>query len=310
MQLQHHINATDSRLIDYTLFLVLGVIWSSSFLLIKIAVIEVGPWTVAASRIAIAAVILVLFLYSTGGRLPREPIDWVKFTVIGVTGNILPFFLIGYGEQTVDSGMAAILMGVMPVATLVLAHLLIPDEPFTLRKGIGVAISFTGVVILVGVDSLSGLTTSTLAKLAVLGGALCYAVTTVFIRRTTTLSGPVMAAGSQTCGAVLAVPLAFLIEQPLTMQPTTISIITVIALGLFPSALATLLYFRLVKNLGAGRMSQVNYLIPVLGAIFGIVFLNEHFQWSTWVALCMVITGIAVISRGSQSTTESVKTRA
>ena len=283
--------------VDYLLFVAVALLWSSSFLFIKIAVSDIPPLSVAAGRILIAAVVLYLYLRLRGDTLPAEPLEWAKFLFIGILGNALPFFLIGYGELSVDSGLAAILMGVMPVATIVLAHLTIADERIHPRKVMGVLLGFGGVVILVGLDALEGIGASTFGQLAVLGGALCYAVTTVFVRRTVSLGGPVMAAGSQIAGAGIVVPAALWLDQPWTLAPSAPSLAAVLVLGLFPTALATLFYFRLVKNMGAGRLSQVNYLIPILGTLWGVMFLGERPELSTLFALFMVVSGIVIVSR-------------
>ncbi len=283
--------------VDLALFAGVALIWSSSFLFIKIAVADIPPWTIAASRIGIAAMLLYAVLRLRGGRLPTEPVEWGKFAFIGLFGNALPFFLIGYGEQTVDSGLAAILMGIMPVATVLLAHLLVPEEPFNAGMAVGIAMGFGGIVVLVGPQALAGLDTTTLAQLAVLCGALCYSLTTVFVRRTTSLAGPVMAAGSQVAAAAMVIPVALLVDHPWELQPGAAAVASVIVLGIFPTAAATLMYFRLIRNIGAGRMSQVNYLIPVLGAAWGVLLLGERLRATTWIALGLVLAGIAVVNR-------------
>ncbi len=297
MQLQDRtVDGEHSPWLDYALFALVAVTWSSSFLFIKVAVADIGPLSVTAGRILIAALILYAFVRIRGHALPSDPSAWARFAVIGVVGNVTPFFLIGYGEQSVDSGLAAILMGAMPVVTIVLAHLVIPDEPFTLRRGAGVAMGFGGVIVLVGVDALGGFGASTFAQLAILGGAVCYSISTVFVRRTVTLSGPQLAAGSQIVGATVVVPLALVVERPWTFAPSASALWSMGMLGVFSTAVATLIYFRLVKRLGAGKLSQVNYLIPVLGAAWGMIFLGERFNPSTFVALAMVLTGIAIVS--------------
>jgi drug/metabolite transporter (DMT)-like permease len=301
LSIQKHDTAhATSSAMDWALFLAVALMWSTSFLFIKVAVVEITPLAITAGRLAIGAALLYGFLKVTGGSLPGEPVEWLKFVFIGVFGNILPFFLIGFGEQSVDSGLAAILMGIMPVATILLAHLLIPEEPFSLRRGVGVALGFGGVVVLVGIDALAGFGASTLAQIAIVGGALCYAVTTVFVRRTVHLPGPVMAAGSQIAAAAISVPVCLALDRPWTFEPGTGAVVSVLMLGLFSTALATLFYFRLVRNLGAGRLSQVNYLIPLLGALWGILFLGERPQASAIVALVMVLGGIAIVSRHDQ----------
>ncbi|KAA3630675.1 MAG: EamA family transporter, partial [Proteobacteria bacterium] len=138
---------------------------------------------------------------------------------------------------------------------------------------------------------------STLGQLAVLGGASCYAVNTVFVRRVVTMTGPVMAAGSQIAGMIIVVPLALVLDAPWRLDPDASSLASIVVLGLFSTALATLFYFRLVQNLGAGKMAQVNYVIPVLGAVWGMLFLGERFASSTFVALAMVLSGVVIVTR-------------
>lgn len=288
---------TSQSLIDLILFGVVALIWSSSFLLIKIAVAEIPPGTIAATRVLVAAALLYAYLRLRGERLRAGAADLGKFAFIGLFGNVVPFVLIGVGELTIDSGMAAILMGVMPLATALMAHLAVPDEPFTPRVALGIACGFGGVVALVGIDALKGVGATTYAQLAVLGAALCYAVTTVFVRRTTTLAGPVMAAGSQIAATLLILPLALWWDRPWLLRPSLAPVAAVFALGLFATAVATVLYFRLVRNLGAATLAQVNYLIPVLGTGWGILFLAERPRLSALVALVMVVVGVAVVSR-------------
>ncbi len=167
-------------------------------MLIKIGVETIPPMTVAAGRLLLAAVLLTLFAVLGGHGLPRNLKVWGVCLFIGVFGNALPFTLIGWGELQVDSGLAAILMGVVPIATAMLAHMLSPDEPLSAGPLIGILIGFTGLVMLVGWQSLGGLQAQTLYQFAVLTGALSYAVTNVFARRYVQLPGRVLAAGATT----------------------------------------------------------------------------------------------------------------
>lgn len=286
-----------SRRFDYALLFVIALIWSSSFLAIKIGVESLPPYTLTATRLLIAAVVLFLFALVGRYQLPRDLRSWGIFAFIGMFGNALPFSLISWGETYVDSGLAAILMGIMPVATAMLAHLFIPDERFTFSIGLGMAVGFGGLLVLVGIDALGGMTHLVIAQLAILTGAVSYAVTTIFARRYASLPGPIMALGATLSGFLLVLPLSVWIDRPWTLSPSAASTTAAVWLGLFPTAIATLLYFRLILRLGATIFSQVNYLIPVLGAIWGILFLAETPTWRTAVALLLVLAGVTIVNR-------------
>ena len=167
---------------DYLLLLLLALIWSLSFLLIKIGVASVGPVTLTAARLLIGSAVLVLYLAIRKTGIPLNRRALLLYLVVGFMGNTLPFILISWGETHIDSSLAAIMMGIMPIATFVLAHYFIPDEPMTTRKVLGVCLGFGGLLTLVGWSALAGIGDNVLGQLAVLGGALCYGISTVFVR--------------------------------------------------------------------------------------------------------------------------------
>lgn len=285
---------------DYLLLILLAAIWSSSFMFIKIAVATVAPMTLAATRLAIAAVLLSAYALACGERIPLDGKSWGVFLFIGLFGNALPFSLIGWGEIHVDSALAAILMGIMPVATVALAHFFIPEEPFNAWRAGGIAAGFAGLIALVGIQALGGLGSAVLAQLAILAGAVSYAVTTVFARRRAHLPGRVMAAGATTAGTAIVLPWALVFEQPWAAQPSTASLAAAVILGVLPTGAATLLYFYLVRAIGATGLSQVNYLIPVMGLLWGMALLGERPGWRAAAALGLVLTGIALVNRGGR----------
>ncbi len=278
------------------LLLLLAGIWSSSFLLIKIAVASVPPVTLAAGRVLIAAAVLVVFAAREGHRLPRDPRLYATFVVIGLLGNAFPFVLIHWGELTIDSALAAILMGIMPIATAVLAHFA-AGEVLNGTRLAGVALGFAGLLALVGQDALAGLGAHFRAELAVLGGALCYALTTVLVRRSVTAPGPVMAAGALTAASVLMVPLALVLEQPWQLAPGAGALAAGATLGIVHTALAALLYFHLIKHLGATYFSQVNNVIPLLGVLWGWTILAEQPPLRALLALALIVSGMLLLTR-------------
>ncbi len=282
------------------LLLLLAGIWSSSFMFIKIGVATIPPATMAAARLMLAAVMLAAIAYAKGYRLPFTLRAWSAFTFVGVMGNAVPFTLIAWGELEVDSGLAAILMGVMPVATALLAHAFVHDERLTGRRAAGVLLGFSGTVLLVGFSALSGLGAQVAAQLAVVGGALCYAITTVFVRRFANLPDVLMAAGSLTTGALLMIPIALLLESPLTLSPSFASTAAVVVLGIVSTGFAALIYFYLIRTVGAAIFSQVNFLTPAIGVAFGMIFLGEVPGADAWTALTLIVLGVWLVTHRSR----------
>lgn len=282
------------------LLVLLAGIWSSSFMFIKIGVATIPPATMAAARLMLAAVMLAAIAHAKGYRLPFTLRAWSAFTFVGVMGNAVPFTLIAWGELEVDSGLAAILMGVMPVATALLAHAFVHDERLTGRRSAGVLLGFSGTVLLVGFSALSGLGAQVAAQLAVVGGALCYAITTVFVRRFANLPDVLMAAGSMTTGALVMIPIALLVESPLTLSPSFASTAAVVVLGIVSTGFAALIYFYLIRTVGAAIFSQVNFLTPAIGVAFGMFFLGEVPGADAWTALTLIVFGVWLVTRRSR----------
>jgi drug/metabolite transporter (DMT)-like permease len=267
---------------------------------IKIGVATIPPATMAAARLSLAAVMLVFIARFLGYRIPMTLRAWGAFTFVGVLGNAVPFTLIAWGELEVDSGLAAILMGVMPVATALLAHAFVRDERLTRRRAAGVLLGFSGTVLLVGVSALSGLGAKVAAQLAVVGGALCYAITTVFVRRFASLPDVLMAAGAMTTGALAIVPTAFIFESPLAVSPSISSVAAVAVLGIVSTGFAALIYFYLIRTVGAAIFSQVNFLTPAIGVAFGMIFLGELPGADAWSALTLIVIGVWLVTRRSR----------
>ena len=287
---------------ELVLLVVLAVIWSASFTFIKVAVATVPPVTVTAGRMITAAVVMVLFARLAGHRLPWDRRSWTVFAMVGLLGSVLPFSLIHFGETEIDSGLAAILMGIMPATTAVLAHLFTPDDRLTRRRVAGVAVGFAGLIGLVGFDALRGMGGAALAELAVLGGAVSYAVAAVYTRRAARQPGPVMAAGATVSGTLMVIPLAFVLERPMAVQPSGEALLSIAFLGVLGTGFATLLYFRLVRTLGPTVFSQVNFMIPILGVVWGTVFLHERLDMRAAVAMACILAGIWLVTRSGGRT--------
>ncbi len=284
--------------VEIALLLSLATLWSSSFAFIKVAVETVPPLSVAAGRLTLAMVLIVAVALLRRVRFPSVPGLWPKFFAIGLFGNALPFTLISWGEVTIDSGLAAILMAVMPLATLVLAHLFTSDERMNPARILGVALGFGGVVVLIGPAALAGLGDEALRQSAVALGAVCYAIATVTARRLPRMPLLASSAGALIASVALSLPLTLLIDRPWTLAPSSESLGAVVVLGLFPTALAMLMYFALLRRTGATFIALNNYLIPSLGVIWGILFLGEALSARAVVALAVILAGVAVTRIG------------
>ncbi|MDD9876376.1 MAG: DMT family transporter [Magnetovibrio sp.] len=287
---------------DVFWLITLALIWGSSFAAIKVAVATMPPMTMVAVRVVIAVAILGAIMAWQGARLPRDRRSWAMGFVLGVFGLALPFFLIGWGEERVSSGLAAILMAVMPLTTMVLAHFFNEGDPLNGAKLAGVGIGFVGVVILIGPEALKGLGGELLHQLAVAGGACCYAVNATLTRNlphgppgTPMIGRAVMV---MSCGAVISVPLALAVDGPGALVAVSADAwLAALYLGVLPTGLATLIYFYLIEARGASFFSFVNYLNPVFGVLWGALLLAEVIGLQALFALALILAGVAVASR-------------
>ena len=279
----------------------LSLIWSSSFMTIKVGVGSIPPVTLAACRVVVAAVVLYGFVRVQGAALPRGARFWTYCVLIGVIGNGLPFTLINWGEEHVDSGLAAILMSIMPLATVVLAHFFADGERMTRGKLIGVVIGFCGVIILVGPEALKGLGGDAWRQLAVAAGAFSYGVAMILARNMPPAPLIARSAAVMIVASVIMAPLALAIDAPWRLRPDDAAIAAALYLGLFPTAFATIIFFYLVQTAGPSMVALVNYLIPVLGVGWGAVVLNEQVTAEAVAALVVILAGIAIaqVRRGA-----------
>jgi drug/metabolite transporter (DMT)-like permease len=282
---------------DWALLFALVAMWGSSFMFNKLSLATITPATVVAARLALGAATLLVLLRMRGLRLPPPGPIWRAYAILGVVGNALPFFLITWGQQTVASALAGILIAVMPLATLVLAHFQVQGERVTRGRSAGFALGFTGIVFLMEPAALGGVggaALQVLAQLAVLCGALCYSANSVLARlliRTDFLSA---ATGTLLVATAIMVPIALVYDQPWTLTPSYGSLAAVAWLGVGPTAIATILYFRLISSAGPTFMSLVNYLSPAVAVFLGVTLLGEKPGVSAYTGLALILAGIAL----------------
>ncbi len=287
-----------SRAVTNWLYLAgLVLMWGTAFLFIKISVATIPPATAVAGRLLLAALILIAVVSSRARALPRDRNSWQSFVTIGVIGNALPFFLITWGEREVDSALAGILMAVAPLATLVLAHFYVAGERINAGKALGFLLGFGGLLVLLGPEAAGPVATSQtelLSQGAILLGALCYAVTMIVARNMPRTDAIVASAGVMIVSTLIMLPVALLHDRPWTLSPSPASLAAVLVLGVFATALPTILYFKLIASAGPTFLSLINYLIPVMAVVAGVLVLGERLEWTALVALALILAGIAL----------------
>lgn len=282
---------------DWALLFGLVVMWGSTFLCNKLGVATISPLTLVAARLSVGALTLLALLVSIGVRLPPLGRVWLSYLVLGIIGNALPFYLITWGQQVVDSAVAGIFMAVMPLATLVLAHFAVRGEEITTARLVGFGLGFAGIVLLMDPTALldvGGAAREVAAQLAILGAALCYAANSVLARLLVREAFLSAAAGTLLVSAVCVVPLAVALDAPWTNDPSAVSIAAAAWLGIGPTAIATIIYYRLISSAGPTFMSLVNYLIPAVAVFLGVSLLGEEPGVNAYAGLACILCGIAV----------------
>jgi len=286
--------AAKPGLTDYALLLTLAGIFGASFMMTKIAVAEVPPATIVFARLIIAAALVAVAMMLVRQNLKVMFSHWKVVMLAALTGNALPFFLISWGQEKVDAGLTAILMAVMPLITLVLAHFFTGDEKLNIYKTFGFCLGLVGVAVLIGFDKLTSLGNEIIRQYAIMAAACCYAIHAVISRRLTGLPRQAVATSVLFVSALMMLPLSVLIDQPWNLTVSADAWISIIALGVFPTAIGTLMLFAIVQRQGAGFLSQINFLVPVFGVLWAIVFLGEVLPANAALALLIILAGVAI----------------
>lgn len=266
----------------------------------KLALASFAPLTIVATRLTLGTVTMLVIMRGMRLRLPPPGRIWLSYAVLGVIGNCVPFFFITWGQQVVPSAVAGILISMMPLATLVLAHFAVPGERMTLYRAMGFALGFGGMVCLfepAALASLGGADVQALAQLAILGAALCYATNSVLARLLIKEQFIVAATGTLLVSSVIALPFALLHDQPWLNSPHASASGALVWLGVGPTAVATICYYRLISSAGPTFMSLVNYLSPAVAVFLGVSLLGEKPAASAYAGLVLILSGIAVSQR-------------
>jgi len=278
---------------SYQLLGLLVIVWGSSFLLIDRSLLFFSPEQVVGYRLVIGAITMLSIALYYGKSLPRKITPWLHFFIYAVIGNMLPYLLIATGQLTITSGMAGLLMAFMPLVTLVLAHIFLPNDKLNRFKILGFVIGISGVLFILG-PSINNGNNTLFGILLVLGAACAYAINTIIASRLPPYD-PIV---SSTAVLLVASLLSFCIWPDFFLinlsSVPLISGISLILLGALPTGVAALLYFTIINSAGATFLSNINYLIPVVAFFLGALLLGEDILWQNILALLLIISGIFI----------------
>jgi drug/metabolite transporter (DMT)-like permease len=281
---------------DWILLIILSVLWGGSFFFAKIALDAFPPLTLAFLRVAIAAIILLIVVRAMGLLQLPDRETWPSYVLVAIINNVLPFTLIFWGQTHITSGLASILNATTPLFGVIVAHLATDDDRLNAARATGLGIGFAGVVIMLGPDLLGEIGTNLAAQLACLSAALLYAVSGVYARRFRG-TPPMVVSASQMCAStVMLLPLALFIDCPWTLPAPSIRAAgAVIGLAALSTALAYLIYYRVLARAGATNLLLVTFLIPVSAILLGVLVLNEALVFRQLVGMAAIAAGLAAI---------------
>lgn len=283
---------------EWGLLITLSVLWGGSFFFVGVAVDALPPFTIVALRVGLAAIALNGLVLAKGLSMPASRQLLTAFVAMACLNNMIPFSLIVWGQTHIASGLASILNATTPFFTVIAAHFLTSDEKASGGRLAGVVLGFAGVVLMLGYEALAGLGTSAVAQLAVLGAAVSYALAGIFGRRFRSLGVPplIAATGQTTASAVVLVPLALALERP-WMLPVPGAPVwgAVVGLALLSTALAYLIYFRVLATAGATNILLVTFLIPVSAILLGTTILGEQLEMKHFAGMGLIGLGLAAI---------------
>lgn len=283
---------------EWAMLIILSVLWGGSFFFNGIAVRELPPFTIVTLRVGLAALALVVFIRMMGLSLPKDYRIWLAFFGMGFLNNLLPFCLIVWGQTQIASGLASILNATTPLFGVIVAHFLTADEKITRNKIAGVLIGFLGVAIMIGPDAIAGIRGNLWPQLAVLCAAFSYSLAGIFGRRFKAMGvAPLITAtGQVTATTIMLIPIALLVDHPWTLAAPSAAVWGALAgIALLSTALAYVLFFRILSTAGAVNLMLVTFLIPVSAILLGALFLGETLQTKHLIGMAMITAGLAAI---------------
>lgn len=280
---------------NWILLIILSVLWGGTFFFIELALVDFTPFTIVFLRVALAALALYGYLVFSGERLPRGWGIWATLAVMGLLNNVLPFSLITWGQTHITGGVASILNATTPLFGVVFAHFLTKDEKMVPNKLVGVLVGFAGILVMMQPTMDQGFSFEGLGQIAVLGAAMSYGIAIVWGKRLSETPPIVNAFGMLFCSSIVLLPAIFVVEAPLSLTPTLLGSVSVLALALLGTAVAYILFFRILASAGAVNLTLVTFLIPVSALILGIGILGEVIHPMALYGMLVIFAGLAII---------------
>lgn len=284
--------------LEWALLIALSLLWGGSFFFVGVAVKELPPFTIVAARVSLAALALLELLRALHIDLPRQGRVWAAFVAMGILNNVVPFSLIVWGQTHLASAVASILNTATPVFAVVVAHFVTVDERMTGRRLVGVLVGVAGVVVLIGGAAVHSLGTHVWAQLACLAAALSYAFAGIFGRRfkATGIAPMATAAGQLIASTLIMLPISLWVDEPWRLSvPSVVTMLALLGLALASTAVAYVLYFRILASAGATNLLLVTFLIPVSAMLLGVTLLGETLLPRHLLGMGLIGLGLAAI---------------
>lgn len=293
-----------TALTNWALLMCLVFLWGTSFMLVSVSVETIDPLSIVFYRVLLGALVLTVIVYATGLRLPLSPSAWLVFLIFGIVGNVFPFFLISWGQQSVNSGIAGMIMAIMPLMTMILAHYFVDGEDLNRYKIIGFTLGITGITILLG-PVFEGGGRAALSGFAIFIAATSYAVNSILVRRLPQYNPIVAGAGMLIAATITLLPVWWFLAPGYNVNISMKSMMAVLWLGIGPTGIASIILFTVIKRAGPTFLSTINYMIPVVAFFTGAIILSEPIEWHSILALITILSGIA-LTRFRASTAQEV----
>ena len=281
---------------ELALLLALATLWGASYTFIRIGVATIPPITLIAGRTLIAGVLLLVIMRWRKVGMPADGATWRRFLFQACLNSVIPWTMIAWGERTLDAGLATILNSTAPIFTFFLTLAITRHEAVTSRKLLGVVAGMAGICLIVGMQALSGFGKELTAQIVMVLAAIAYAGAAILGRGFKDLDPIVPAAGSLLCGAAILIPVSLVAERPWTLQASAGSVMALIALAMFSTAIAFVIYFRLIRTLGSIGTTAQAYLRVPIGVAVGVLFLGEQLSSTAWIGLACVVIGVAAMT--------------
>ena len=296
MQTTKQTAPANGKAVDILLLLLLSTLWGASYTFIRVGVESIPPISLIAARTLIAGLLLIGWMSVSGVAMPRSWAVWKRLFVQASLNSVIPFTLIAWAQQYVEAGVATILNSTAPVFVFFVTWFLTKHEAVTTRKLVGVIAGLLGICLIIGFSALNGLGDQVLPQLAIVAATICYAGAAIYGRSFQGLSPLVPAAGSLIAGAIVLIPISLIFDRPWTLQPSFNSTAALLMLSVFSTAIAFVIYFRLVQTLGSvGTTSQAYLRVPI-GVAIGAIFLGESLPPTMWMGLGCVVIGVAAMT--------------